>query len=172
MQAVQGLHLPRATPVRSLVQGGARLWLRALWLAVFLVLPFGCGPVRLVSPYDEQLDKGTSDVHTEIAQFVAKMAIAAGKPEGTYEANANFYAELSGKVSTLKLRAAAQGKNTISVKLFEELATSTGKLEELHKSGAAGGLSHALGDPALEGIDVICESILKFEIAKRRGDAD
>lgn len=172
MQAIRDVELRRARPVLSAVQRRAERWLQALWLVVLLALPLGCGQVRLVSPYDDQIDAGTTEAHTEIAKFVAKMAIAAGSPRGTYESNADFYADVTAKVSTLKLRAAAQDENAISVKLFEELLASVGKLKELHESGEAGGLSGALGGPALQGIDVICESILKFEIAKRRGEAD
>jgi len=147
MQEIRDLPLQRAKSGPSPVRWGTERWLKALWLVVFLALPLGCGQVRLVSPYDEQIDAGTSEAHTEIAQFVARMAIVAGSDKGTYASNADFYAGVTAKVSTLKLRAAARDKNAISVKLFEELLTSIGTLQELHKSGEAGGLSTALGGP-------------------------
>ena len=172
MQSTRETQLQRPPPALALLARRANLHWEALCLLLLLTLQLGCGPVRLVSPYDEQIDSGTSQAHTEIAEFVAKMALVAGKPGGTYESDANFYAELTAKVSTLKLRAAAQAKNDITVRLFEELLTSIDKLRQLHESGAAGGLSPPLGKPALQGIDVICESILKFEIAKRRGESD
>jgi hypothetical protein len=143
-----------------------------LCVVILLGLPAACGPGILVSPYDEQLDQGTSTAHTEIAVFVGKMGALAGKPEGSFEANREFYAEVAAKLSTLKLRAAAQPKNEVTGKLFDELIGNVQRLRMLHETNGAAGLPSELGKPALAAIDVNCGAILKFEIAKRRGDVN
>jgi hypothetical protein len=128
-----------------------------------------CGPVRLVSPYDEALDHGASEIHTRIAAFVDKMTALAGKPEGTYAANTAFYADLKASVATLKMRAQAQGKNEVTVALVAELSTNVENLRRLHEGSKDAGLPAVLASPALSAIEVNCAAIVKFEVAKRRG---
>ena len=141
------------------------------WFAALLAV-LSCGPVRLVSPYDAVLDEGTTALHSKVAAFVGKMAILSGKAEGTYEANKHFYPEVMAEVSSLRLRAAAVPNNEISVKLFDELAANLDRLRKLHEIGGDGGLSEVVAGPALAALDVNFQSILKFEIAKRRGESD
>src|SRR5687767_1433161 len=96
----------------ALIQTTHRTHLVALLLSLFALL--GCGPVRLVSPYDQLLDEGISAFHTDVSAFVGKMVTLAGKPEGTYEANKATYPELTARVSTLRLRAAGTPKNELT----------------------------------------------------------
>src|SRR4051812_22280235 len=79
-------------------QGAVKLAPRAaalVGLALFLLTMFGCGPYRLVSPYDQVIDEGVTKFHTDVTAFVGKMVTLAGKPEGTYEANKGTYPELA-----------------------------------------------------------------------------
>jgi hypothetical protein len=140
----------------------------ALWGAMIAAL-VGCGPVRLVSPYDEALDHGASEIHTRIVAFLDKMTTVAGKPEGTYAANTTFYSDLKASVATLKMRAQAQGKNEVTVALVGELGTNVENLRRLHESSKDAGLPAVLASPALSAIEVNCAAIVKFEVAKRRG---
>jgi hypothetical protein len=140
----------------------------ALFIAVMAAF-VACGPVRFVSPYDEVIDKSTSEIHTRVVAFVDRMTTLAGKPEGTYSANVVFYGDIKASIATLKLRAAAQGKNEITVLLVGELATNIENLRKLHESGKEGGLPSILASPALSAIEINCAAIVKFEVAKRRG---
>jgi len=147
-----------------------RLRDRTFAICVLMLLQLACGTVRLVSPYDEVLDHGTSDVHAKVGSFAGKMAAVAGKPEGTYEANQQFYPEVSGQISSLILRAKADPKNEVTAKLFGELQKNIGLLQKLHEIGKERGLTRAVSDPALSAIEVNCSAILRLEIAKRRGE--
>jgi hypothetical protein len=163
----------RPHPFRSVTKNGrarprGARFQAALW--IFVMTAFvGCGPVRLVSPYDEALDKGTSEIHTRVVAFLEKMTSLGGKPEGAYSANVAFYSDLKASIATLKLRAAAQGKNEITVALVGELATNIENLRKLHESSKDAGLPSILASPALSAIEVNCAAIVKFEVAKRRG---
>jgi hypothetical protein len=137
-------------------------------LALALVL--ACGPVRLVSPYDEIIDRTTSELHTRIVSFVGRMVTLSGKPEGTYESNANFYDDVRGSISTIRLRARVQEKNEITLNLIQELEGNIERLRLLHELGKERGLTKPVADPALHLIEVNCEGIIKFEVAKRRGE--
>jgi hypothetical protein len=150
-----------ARPLAARFRPALLIAIVAVWVA--------CGPVRLVSPYDEAIDRGTSEVHTRVVAFIERMTTLAGKPEGTYAANAGFYGELKANIATLKLRAMAQGKNEITVALVGELATNTETLRKLHESSKDAGLPSILALPALSAIEVNCAAIVKFEVAKRRG---
>jgi hypothetical protein len=141
----------------------------ALFIAVVTAL-LSCGPVRLVSPYDEAIDRGTSEIHTRIVAFVDRMSALAGKPEGRYAENAGFYSDLKASVATLKLRAAAQGKNDVTVALVAELATNIENLRKLHEMSKDAGLAPILASPALSAIEVNCAAIVKLEVSKRRGE--
>lgn len=147
--------------------------IRAVFLlGLFLVLSsVSCSTVRLVSPYDEIIDHGTSDLNTKIVSFVSRMVTLSGKPEGTYDSNATFYDETKGSIATLRLRAQADEKNEITLKLLQELDENIDRLRQLHEMGKERGLSKAIADPALQAIEINCAGIIKFEIAKRRGDA-
>jgi hypothetical protein len=146
----------------------AARWHPALWIAVVAAW-VACGPVRLVSPYDEAIDHGASEIHTRIVAFVERMTNLAGKPEGAYPANIGFYGDLKASVATLKLRAQAQGQNEITVALVGELATNIENLRKLHESSKDAGLASILATPALSAIEINCGAIVKFEVAKRRG---
>jgi hypothetical protein len=115
----------------------------ALFVAVIAAF-VACGPVRLVSPYDEVIDKGTSEIHTRVVAFIDRMTSVAGKPEGAYSANVTFYGDVKASIATLKLRAAAQGKNEITTLLVAELATNIENPRKLHESGKDGGSYRAL----------------------------
>jgi hypothetical protein len=128
-----------------------------------------CGPVRLVSAYDEIIDREATDLNTKIVSFVGRMVTLSGRPEGTYDANATFYDDVKGTVATLSLRAQVQEKNEITVKMLQELGGNLERLRQLHEMGKEHGLSKAIADPALAAIEVNVEAILKFEVAKRRG---
>jgi len=128
-----------------------------------------CGPVRLVSSYDEVIDRGASEIHTRIVGFVDRMTGLAGKPEGAYAANVGFYSDLKASVATLKMRALAQGKNEVTVALVGELATNVENLRKLHEMSKDAGLPSVLASPALSAIEVNCAAIVKFEVSKRRG---
>jgi hypothetical protein len=143
---------------------------RRVGVLALVALLCACGPVRLVSAYDEIIDREATDLNTKIVSFVGRMVTLSGKPEGTYDANATFYDDVKGTVATLSLRAQVQQeKNEITVKMLQELAGNLERLRQLHEMGKEHGLAKAIADPALSAIEVNVEAIIRFEVAKRRG---
>jgi hypothetical protein len=158
-----------------------RLWIRSrmerrsdgrqpkrLGLLALVFVFCACTPVRLVSSYDEILDRGTSDLNTKIVSFVGRMVTLAGKPGGTYDTNASFYDDVKGTIATLTLRAQVLEKNAITQKMLQELMENVERLRQLHEMGNDHGLTKAIASPALSAIEVNIEAIIKFEVAKRR----
>ena len=151
---------PHPIPTHALL----RPWL----LIALLALSLGC-PVRLVSAYDAIIDHGTSDVHAKAVTFVTKMVRLSGTPEGSYASNAAFYDDIKGTLAMLKVRAQADEKNEITVKMLQELDDNIERLRQLHEMGKERGLTKPVADPALQAIESTCRSITKFELAKQRG---
>ncbi|MBL4615632.1 MAG: hypothetical protein JKY27_12260 [Magnetovibrio sp.] len=73
-----------------------------------LLLLGGCLSVTLVAPYDAQIDNGMTRYAQDLETFIAKMVAVNGQPQGTYQKNIDFYAEQSGRLGGLILRAQAQ----------------------------------------------------------------
>lgn len=71
-----------------------------------------CGTIRLVSDYDEVIDKGIAEFTERLGAHVKNMGELAGKPDGTYDATLKIYNELDSKLDTLISRAenGADGK--------------------------------------------------------------
>jgi hypothetical protein len=76
-------------------------------LLVFALLFGGCSGIRLVSDYDEVIDKGTTEFAEQFNTHVKNMGDLAGTAEGTYEANLKTYNALESKLDVLIARASA-----------------------------------------------------------------
>ncbi len=101
--------------------------MRTLLLAVLLLLG-GC-PAPLVSPYDEVIEKGVVELYEQLNFFVRDVADAAGKPEGTYEANARRYNVMETKLDVLILRASSRSLGSgcrLEAKVYEKVASTLG----------------------------------------------
>jgi hypothetical protein len=82
---------------------------------VLAVVVAGCGPIRLVSDYDDAIDRGATDYYRTMDGFLSAMARAAAKnePAGRYAPNVKFYDDTGAALSTLIMRArAAEPKAT------------------------------------------------------------
>ena len=93
-----------------------------LWVVAALVA--GC-QAPLVSPYDEAIDKGIGEFYEQLNYFVRDVAGLAGKPEGTYEANANRYNVMETKLDVLILRASSRSLGSgckLEAKVYEKVS--------------------------------------------------
>jgi len=87
--------------------------MKKLLIAVAASLLFdGCSGIRLVSDYDEVIDKGITDFAEQFNTHVKNMGDIAGRPDGTYEANLKTYNALDSKLDVMISRAssASEGK--------------------------------------------------------------
>lgn len=78
-------------------------------IAALLLLAIGaCQEIRLVTPYDEQLDTGLTEYSEKLNGFLALMPSKFGTPAGVVSANEEFYAERTGQITALLTRAEAR----------------------------------------------------------------
>lgn len=138
-----------------------RPW-RALPLLLLLVvlLASGCSPVRLISDYDEQTDRGTTELHRKVEALLTSIE----QGEGDEEAFSEGYRELLIDLRGLKLRAASRPMNDLQVRQFDALE------EQLLTFGRAyrEGISADEIPLFRRGFDQTFRAILTLELAKKR----
>lgn len=141
-------------------------FLKQFCYLLFVFCLAGCCNIRLVSDYDEQTDKAATAFQRKIEMFFTFLEQNADKPEGKYEQNINFYNEAKVDLSSLRVRAAALPENGITVQQVDLLIDSLNNLEELHKTG----LTREQIPPLRSAFNISCTAILKYELAKKRGE--
>lgn len=95
-------------------------------LAIMLVLS-GCSGIKLVSDYDEVIDKGITEFAEQFNTHVKNMRDLAGTEEGTYDANLRTYNALESKLDVLIARAssASEGKGCkLEKKIYDRVESS------------------------------------------------
>lgn len=143
--------------------------MRGIALAA-LIACAGCGSVRFLSDYDAVLDAGTSDLQRRVELFMIDMEAKAGTVAGEFATNRAFYDALRVEHTVLRSRAQAVPKNELTVEQLDLLGASLDKLRELHERGGANGLPHEVVEPARTALTAQFVSILKLELAKKRGE--
>lgn len=86
--------------------------------------------------------------------------------DADYNNYVEFYRDAKVDLSSLSVRAAAQGKNDITVKQLDLMSDNLSLLEKAHKEG----LQHNDIPPIRNAFNVGATAILKLELAKKRGE--
>jgi hypothetical protein len=131
-------------------------WVTALSLAT------ACH-VKLIGDYDDTIDRGISDVQQKAELYFAKLQ---SNPNTPYDQS--FYDDMHSRLATLKTRASASYKKDILVQQILELESEFVKFQEVDQ-GAKRPIHPELIPPAESAINVSVESILKLELALKRG---
>lgn len=93
----------------------------ALAAVVFLG---GCAGIKLVSDYDEVIDKGITEFAEQFNTHVKNMGDLAGTPDGTYDVNLKTYNALESKLDVMIARASAASEGTgckLEKKVFDRV---------------------------------------------------
>lgn len=127
-----------------------------------------CLSVKFVSDYDPEIDRGVTEFQRRVGRHLAGLERKLEAGGATYgPADADVYAGLAVDLAVLETRAALADKNEITVQQLQTLARQVRRLEAMHQEGiAANDLP-----PLRTAFAVSCEAILRFELAKRRGNA-
>ena len=147
----------------------ANLW---TWLAAFLIAITlgGCSTIKLVGDYDEQIDKGVTQLQKDVETFLVKLEATAEKPADkveSYDKNKKFYEDAKVALSGLRVRADSMERNSITVRMLDRLSNNISWLERMHRDG----LAKAEIDRSIRGgMNSQFTAILTFELAKKRGE--
>lgn len=112
-----------------------------VFLLCFTYLIFGCASPKLVAQYDEALDQGTLSLHKKFEHFF--VSLQATPPETRqYKHHQKFYQEAVVELNSLKLRASAIRKNSLTIEQFELIEENLAFLTLLHKGCVTAALSN------------------------------
>lgn len=120
-----------------------------------VVLLGGCAGIRLVSDYDEVIDKGITEFAEQFNTHVKNMGDLAGTPDGTYEVNLKTYNALESKLDVMIARASAASESKgckLEKKVFDRVqaALKNGMPAEMQSSDSAQtGNSHGCNERLL-----------------------
>lgn len=129
--------------------------------AMIILACVGCISVKLVSDYDENIDKGVTEIQKKTEAFLLSLKPYA--PEST-----QFYDGVRVEISSLRLRADSLQRNSLTVQMLDKLANNIDRLEQDHKSKE--GIKQAEIPLYRGGLNSQFTSILTFELAKKRGE--
>lgn len=139
-------------------------------LLVFLLMTgvAGCAEIKLVSDYDEKIDKGVTELHKLTEEFLVKLESESGASEATYNNNKKFYEDAKVKASSLRVRADAIHRNSLTVEMLDKLLNNINRLESDHRDKE--GISEEEIPLYRGGFNSQFTAILTFELAKKRGE--
>ena len=139
-----------------------RLWLCALSIALT-----GCASIRLVGDYDEKIDSGVTQLQKDTATYLTKIQSVTGDKVEAYD-EIKFYPDTRVAIGSLRLRADATQRNSITVQQLDLLQIAFNQFEEMHNSKE--GLKKSEMADLEKGFNGGFLAILTFEIAKKRGE--
>jgi|GEM_PF-878153 len=131
-----------------------------LWIAV---MSLAACTVRLIGDYDDSIDKGITDIHQKAELYFAKLL---STPNTALDQS--FYDGISANLAVLKSRAASLPKYEIVVEQIGNLKSQFDSFQALDRITPRP-FPKAIVTSAESGIAVSVESILKLELALKRG---
>jgi hypothetical protein len=134
-------------------------------LLLIIVLTTVACTVRLISDYDDVLDKDVTALQLSTETFLNQLASEAGTPAAAYSANSDFYLKTNASLRTMATRAASQPKSNIVVGEVQTLQTTFNDLQKLHQLNGDKGLSVENIANTRSALETEFTSILTLELA-------
>lgn len=141
-------------------------------LFLFLMLMSGCASVKLVSDYDDQIDKGVTALQRDTESLLVAMEASAKRPEDKvepYEKHKEYYGRTKVAISGLRVRADAVQRNSLIVRMLDKLQANIDRLESADNS-QEGITKEEIDKSFRPGLNSQFTAILTFELAKKRGE--
>lgn len=136
-----------------------------LYLTLFLTQ--SCGPIRLISDYDEITDQTVTALQGKVSNYFVKLERTVGTDAATYDHFADEFDAMKVDLNTLEIRSAALDKNRIMQETVVELKSMIDNLEKLHKLGFS---SVEQITPLKQPFNTAFTAIAKFLLALKRGE--
>ena len=139
-----------------------------LLLCLAVAVLAGCATIKLVGDYDEQIDKGVTALQKDLEAFLVKLESVPGAKVDGYEKNKAFYGEAKVAISSLRVRADATERNSLTVQMLDRLQNNVSRFESDHSSKE--GIDKRELPIYRGGFNSQFTAILTFELAKKRGE--
>jgi hypothetical protein len=143
-------------------------------LALLLLPALGACTVTLMSAYDDQTEKMTTELQSEISAYHQELVYGYGSPSCLYSNNVGFFKKTRSEIDNLRVRVSAIGKNEQTKGQVDQLLGAIDSLEALQKLREQ---QHSGNDRCytadqmadnFSGIEIILGAIMKLEMAKKR----
>jgi hypothetical protein len=134
-----------------------------LKISLIAVFVLAACTVRLIGDYDDNIDKGVTDLQQRTEFYFAKLR---STPATTFDQA--FYDDVNARLVVLKTRASSLQKYAIVGQQITNLQEQYKDLEKLDRSSSRP-ISSTMVDAADNGITASVESILKLELTLKRG---
>jgi hypothetical protein len=135
-----------------------------------LVVLFSACPKA--SLYDPALEAASTDWRSKIGDFITSAEQKAGTPDGTLEANKQFYEDMQKSIGEQIARTKAGSGSERAIQILESLSSSIEKLRKLHELGGEGGLTQAMGEPARQIIETELRALEKLQSEYKGGGGE
>lgn len=143
--------------------------IRKIYLAAVFLLALmlsGCSAIKLAGDYDAQTDKGVTALQKDMETFFVKLEDVEGEMAAPYKLHNSFYGKTKVAISSLRIRADAMERNSLTVRMLDRLQTNFDEFAADHKEGI-----HKRELPLYRGgFNSQFTAILTFELAKKRGE--
>lgn len=142
-----------------------------LLMLVFVLAISGC-PITLVSSYDEQTDANVTALEKKFDAYFLKLE-GASFPECSFTTNKTFYDDINVQLNSMQVRAKLIPKNDITLKQLDALSKAISDLENEQKKreSKSSCLPAEIITTDQDTFNSIWIAILKFELAKKRGES-
>jgi hypothetical protein len=134
-----------------------------LTLLMVVVAASGC-PVRLIGDYDDTIDNGVTAFHHSAEAYLTKLQ---SNPSTPFDQS--VYDDLDARLAVLRARATSLPKYGIIATQLANVKMQVDDLQKVDKSSPRP-LAGSIAAASESAISVSVESILKLELALKRGD--
>ncbi len=124
----------------------------------------GCA-IRLISDYDDVLDKDVTTLQQNTETFLGQLDYERGTPAAAFSANKDFYIKSDASLRTMATRAEAQPKSKVIVGEVQALENTFEDLKKLHQGDGGKGLSSVEIQDVRGAMETEFEAILTLELA-------
>lgn len=141
-----------------------QLYLAAVFLLALLVS--GCTSIKLAGDYDAQTDKGITALQKSMEIFFIQLESLDGDMAAPYARYKGFYGQTKVAISSLRIRADALERNSLTVRMLDKLQKNFDNFATDHQEGI-----RKMELPLYrDGFNSQFTSLLTFELAKKRGE--
>jgi hypothetical protein len=150
------------SPIRGLRR--KRPWLTAFCLCLLVVVSSSGCAVKFIGDYDLAIDNGVTDVQQRAEIYFGKLK---SEPKTPYDPS--FYNDIDARLVVLKTRAELLPQYPIILKEIQELQSQFNTFQQLDQITPRPFPAGIL-DAAESAVTISVESILRLELALKRGD--
>lgn len=134
--------------------------------SISILTSLSCGPVRLISEYDEITDRTITVLQEQVTTYFVSLERNIGTDQALYKHYTDDFDKMKVNLSILEIRAASFEKNEIMQQSVVELKSMIDNLEKLHMLGFK---SYEQVAPLRQPFNATFTALTKLLIALKRG---